>query len=103
MSSIAITINGQRVTLGPDRPFSRRPRRPESTSDPLPPSSAGAQRRLPGVPRGSLRPAPLQPACTFPVTDRMEIQTESPKVVRARKFVLELLFPSATISAWPAR
>ena len=34
----------------------------------------------------------LQPACTFPVADRMEIQTESPKVVSARKFVLELLF-----------
>lgn len=34
----------------------------------------------------------LQPACTFPAADRMEIRTESSKVVRARKFVLELLF-----------
>ncbi len=34
----------------------------------------------------------LQPACTFPVADRMEIQTESEKVVHARRFVLELLF-----------
>jgi formate dehydrogenase major subunit len=34
----------------------------------------------------------LQPACTFPVADRMDIQTESPKVVSARRFVLELLF-----------
>ena len=34
----------------------------------------------------------LQPACTFPVTRGMEIQTESPKVVEARKFVLELIF-----------
>lgn len=34
----------------------------------------------------------LQPACTFPVTPRMAIQTESPKVVEARKFVLELIF-----------
>ena len=34
----------------------------------------------------------LQPACTFPVSDGMEVQTESPKVVAARKFVLELLF-----------
>jgi formate dehydrogenase major subunit len=34
----------------------------------------------------------LQPACTFPAADRMEIQTESPKVVRARRFVLQLLF-----------
>jgi formate dehydrogenase major subunit len=34
----------------------------------------------------------LQPACTFPVRDRMQVQTESPKVVKARKFVLELIF-----------
>ncbi|MCU0538956.1 MAG: molybdopterin-dependent oxidoreductase [Desulfobacterales bacterium] len=34
----------------------------------------------------------LQPACTFPAADRMEIQTESPKVVAARRFVLELIF-----------
>jgi NADH dehydrogenase/NADH:ubiquinone oxidoreductase subunit G len=34
----------------------------------------------------------LQPACTYPVTDRMQVQTESPKVVKARKFVLELIF-----------
>jgi formate dehydrogenase major subunit len=34
----------------------------------------------------------LQPACTFPVSARMEIQTESEKVVAARKFVLELIF-----------
>jgi formate dehydrogenase major subunit len=34
----------------------------------------------------------LQPACTFPVSEGMDVQTESPKVVAARKFVLELLF-----------
>ena len=34
----------------------------------------------------------LQPACTFPAADRMEVRTESHKVVRARRFVLELLF-----------
>ena len=34
----------------------------------------------------------LQPACTFPISEGMEVQTESPKVVAARKFVLELLF-----------
>ena len=34
----------------------------------------------------------LQPACTFPVTRGMVIQTESAKVVEARKFVLELIF-----------
>ncbi len=34
----------------------------------------------------------LQPACTFPVSDKLEVQTDSPKVTEARKFVLELLF-----------
>lgn len=34
----------------------------------------------------------LQPACTFPVSEGMEVFTESPKVVEARRFVLQLLF-----------
>ncbi len=34
----------------------------------------------------------LQPACTFPITEGMEVQTESEKVAEARKFVLDLLF-----------
>jgi len=34
----------------------------------------------------------LQPACTFPAAPNLVVQTESPKVVRARKFALELLF-----------
>jgi formate dehydrogenase major subunit len=34
----------------------------------------------------------LQPACTFPVGGGLEVKTESPKVVEARKFVLELIF-----------
>jgi formate dehydrogenase major subunit len=34
----------------------------------------------------------LQPACTFPVTEGMVVQTESEKVIAARKFVLEMLF-----------
>jgi predicted molibdopterin-dependent oxidoreductase YjgC len=33
----------------------------------------------------------LQPACYFPISEGMEIQTDSPKVRTARKFVLELL------------
>ena len=34
----------------------------------------------------------LQPACTFPAGAGLEVLTESPKVVEARKFVLELIF-----------
>ncbi len=33
----------------------------------------------------------LQPACTFPVSEGMEVQTDTPKIRTARKFVLELL------------
>ena len=33
----------------------------------------------------------LQPACTFPVTEGIEVQIHSPKAVEARRFVLELL------------
>ncbi|MBM4271013.1 MAG: 2Fe-2S iron-sulfur cluster binding domain-containing protein [Deltaproteobacteria bacterium] len=31
-------------------------------------------------------------ACTFPITDGLVIQTESPQVVKARKFILDMLF-----------
>jgi len=34
----------------------------------------------------------LPTACTFPVTDGMEIETESPVVIKARKLILDLLF-----------
>ncbi len=34
----------------------------------------------------------LQPACTFPVAEGMRVETESPKVVDERKFVLQMLF-----------
>ena len=34
----------------------------------------------------------LQPACTFPVTEGMRVETESPKAVEERKFILEMLF-----------
>ncbi len=34
----------------------------------------------------------LQTACTFPITSGMEILTESPRVVGARKLILDLLF-----------
>lgn len=34
----------------------------------------------------------LQPSCTFPVVDGLVIQTESPRIVAARKFAIEMLF-----------
>lgn len=34
----------------------------------------------------------LQTACTFPVSEGMEVQTDSPQTVKARKLVLDMLF-----------
>jgi formate dehydrogenase major subunit len=34
----------------------------------------------------------LQPACTYPVAEGLEVQTETPRVAQMRKFVLEMLF-----------
>lgn len=34
----------------------------------------------------------LQTACTFPVSEGMEIQTDSPQTIKARKLVLDMLF-----------
>ena len=34
----------------------------------------------------------LQPACAFPVMDGMEVETETPALVRMRKFILDMLF-----------
>jgi len=93
MSSIAITINGQKVTSRPGQTILQAARAAGIDIPTLCHHPALA-------PIGACRVClvevsgqrTLQPACTFPVADRMEIQTESPKVVRARRFVLELLF-----------
>ena len=34
----------------------------------------------------------LQPACTYPVSEGISVETESPRVVEMRKFVLQMLF-----------
>ena len=93
MSTITITMNGQKVSAQPGQSILR--------------AAQAAGIDIPTLchhpalaPIGACRVClvevtgqrTLQPACTFPVADRMEVQTESPKVVRARKFVLDLIF-----------
>ncbi|HVN77745.1 MAG TPA: 2Fe-2S iron-sulfur cluster-binding protein, partial [Terriglobia bacterium] len=34
----------------------------------------------------------LQPACTYPVSEGISVETESPRVMEMRKFVLQMLF-----------
>jgi len=93
MSSINITINGQEITAAGGQTVLE--------------AAAAAGIEIPTLchhpalkPIGACRVClvevkgqrTLQPACTFPIAPRMVIQTESPKVVAARKFVLELIF-----------
>jgi formate dehydrogenase major subunit len=93
MSSITLTINGQKVSAQPGQTVLQAAQAagidiPTLCNHPALTPSGGCRICLVEV-SGQRT---LQPACTFPVADRMQIQTESPKVVRARKFVLELLF-----------
>ncbi len=93
MGTVTITINGQRISA--------------QTGQTLLEAARGAGIDIPTLchhpalaPVGACRVClvevagqrTLQPSCTFPVADRMEVQTESAKVVEARKFVLELIF-----------
>ena len=92
MAIVNITINGQKLQARPDRRCCRRPEPPASTSRPC-----AITRRSP---RGGCRMClveiekqrGLQPACTFPVSEGMVVNTATPRVTAARKFVLELLF-----------
>jgi formate dehydrogenase major subunit len=93
MSSITLTINGQQVSAQPGQTVLQAARAagidiPTLCHHPALTPSGGCRVCLVEV----TGQRALQPACTFPVADRMQIQTESPKVVRARRFVLELLF-----------
>jgi formate dehydrogenase major subunit len=93
MSSITLTINGQQVSAQPGQTVLQAARAagidiPTLCHHPALTPSGGCRLCLVEV----TGQRALQPSCTFPVADRMQIQTESPKVVRARRFVLELLF-----------
>lgn len=93
MASITITINGQKI--------------PAQTGQTVLEAARAAGVEIPTLchhpavkPIGACRlclveiagQRTLQPACTFPVADKMDVKTESPKVVEVRKFVMELIF-----------
>ena len=92
MASVNLTINGKKVQA--------------ETGQTILQAASAAEIKIPTLchhpalpPEGACRlclveiekQRSLQPACTFPVSEGLVIQTHSPKVMEARKFSLELL------------
>ncbi len=90
---IKVTINGQAVQARPGQTVMQ--------------AAEGAGVRIPGLcnhphlkPEGSCRiclveiekQRTLQPACTFPISEGLVIQTETPKVQASRRFTLQMMF-----------
>jgi formate dehydrogenase major subunit len=93
MNMVNITINGQKISAQMGITILQAARQagvdiPTLCDHPAL-SPAGACRMCIVEVAGQRTP---QTACTFPITEGMEIQTESPLVVKARKLVLDMLF-----------
>ncbi|MCE5210158.1 MAG: molybdopterin-dependent oxidoreductase [Deltaproteobacteria bacterium] len=93
MATANITINGRKITTEPGTAVLKIARRegidiPTLCDHPAL-TAIGACRICVVEIKGQRN---LQTACTFPVADGMEIETESPAVIKARKLVLDLLF-----------
>jgi formate dehydrogenase major subunit len=93
MAIVNITVNGQNLEAKPGQTVLQASRDagieiPVLCDHPALPPEGACRLCLVEIERQRT----LQPACTFPVTEGMVVQTESEKVVAARKFVLEMLF-----------
>ena len=93
MAIVNITINGQKLEAKPGQSVLQASRDagidiPVLCDHPALASQGACRLCLVEIERQRT----LQPACTYPVTEGMVVQTESEKVVAARKFVLEMLF-----------
>lgn len=93
MATVQITINGQEVAAQAGQTILQAAR--EAGID-IPTLCEHPQLEPIGACRICLveveKQRALQPACTFKISEGMVVHTESEKVVKARKFVLELLF-----------
>ncbi|NPV10008.1 MAG: molybdopterin-dependent oxidoreductase [Anaerolineae bacterium] len=93
MAALTMYINGREIEAQPGSTVLEAARAagisiPTLCHHPALSNSGGCRMCLVEVePRGQ-----LQPACTFPVSPGLRVHTHSEKVVRARRFVLELLF-----------
>ena len=93
MATANITINGRKITTQPGNTVLKAARQegidiPTLCDHPAL-TAVGACRICVVEIKGQRN---LQTACTFPITDGMEIETDSPAVIKARKLVLDLLF-----------
>ncbi len=93
MATVNITINGQKITAQTGQTILQAARAagidiPTLCEHPALSAWGGCRMCLVEV----AKQRTLQPACTFPVSEGLEVWTESEKVVKTRKFVLELLF-----------
>lgn len=93
MATVNITINGQKIPAQTGQTILQAARAagvdiPTLCEHPALSAWGGCRMCLVEV----AKQRTLQPACTFPVSEGLEIWTESEKVVKTRKFVLELLF-----------
>lgn len=93
MATVTITINGQKIVTRAGLTILEAAKEagidiPVLCHHPAVASWGGCRICLVEV----ARQRTLQPACTFPVSEGLEVWTESEKAVKSRKFVLELLF-----------
>ena len=88
---VCIEVNNRRLEAQPNEMLLACMRRHGFSVPTLVIWKASGQRGLPTVCRRSGRPPNLVPSCAFPVRDGMHVFTHSPRVVEARKTIIELL------------
>jgi len=93
MATVTITINGRKITTQAGITVLKAARQegidiPTLCDHPALPPYGGCRMCVVQI-KGQRN---LQTACTFPVNDGMEIETDSPAVKQARQLILELLF-----------
>ncbi len=93
MATVTITINGRKITTQSGITILQAAREagidiPTLCDHPALPPLGGCRMCVVQI-KGQRN---LQTSCTFPVSDGMEIETDSPSVKQARQLILELLF-----------
>jgi formate dehydrogenase major subunit len=93
MAMINLTINGRPLQAGPGQTILEVAREnqidiPSLCYHPCLENLGGCRVCLVEIAKAPV----LQPACTYPATEGIAVETESPRVVEMRKFILQMLF-----------